>query len=86
VGAGRSGRERPPGLGSNHLGLDRSGKGAGARIFAAWLTEAIRPELYVKIAIGIIAAWRVVAALSCLSLTNSLLLRLVAIAEAYLMI
>ena len=53
--------------------------------FAAWLTEAIRPELYIKIAIVILGAFVAVTAAGKLTLASSLLLRgLAAIVEAYL--
>ena len=53
--------------------------------FAEWLKEAIRPELYVKIAIVILGAFIAVTAAGKLNLASSLLLRgLAAIVEAYL--
>src|SRR5215468_8296932 len=53
--------------------------------FAAWLREAIRPELYIKIAIVILGATVAVTAASRLNLASSLLLRgTAAIVEAYL--
>ena len=53
--------------------------------FANWLTEAIRPELYIKIAIVILGAFVAVTAAGKLTLASSLLLRgLAAIVEAYL--
>jgi uncharacterized membrane protein YadS len=53
--------------------------------FAGWLTEAIRPELYIKIAIVILGAFVAVTAAGKLTLASSLLLRgLAAIVEAYL--
>jgi uncharacterized membrane protein YadS len=53
--------------------------------FADWLKEAIRPELYIKIAIVILGAFIAVTAASKLTLASSLLLRgLAAIVEAYL--
>ena len=53
--------------------------------FAEWLKEAIRPELYIKIAIVILGAFVAVTAASKLTLASSLLLRgLAAIVEAYL--
>ena len=53
--------------------------------FADWLKEAIRPELYIKIAIVILGAFVAVTAASRLSLASSVLLRgLAAIIEAYL--
>src|SRR5215475_6641875 len=52
---------------------------------ADWLQAAIRPELYIKIAIVIIGASLAVTAVGKLNLATSLLLRgLVAIVEAYL--
>lgn len=52
---------------------------------ADWLQAAIRPELYIKIAIVIIGASLAVTAIGKLNLATSLLLRgLVAIVEAYL--
>jgi uncharacterized membrane protein YadS len=53
--------------------------------FAQWLNEAIRPELYIKIAIVILGAFLAVGALNRLSLASSVLVRgLAAIVEAYL--
>jgi uncharacterized membrane protein YadS len=53
--------------------------------FADWLKEAIRPELYVKIAIVILGAFIAVTAAGKLNLASSLLLRgVAAIVEAYL--
>jgi len=53
--------------------------------FASWLQEAIRPELYVKIAIVILGATVAVTAAGRLNLASSLLLRgAAAIVEAYL--
>jgi uncharacterized membrane protein YadS len=53
--------------------------------FAAWLTAAIRPELYIKIAIVILGAFIAVTAAGKLNLASSLLLRgVAAIVEAYL--
>jgi uncharacterized membrane protein YadS len=52
---------------------------------AEWLSAAIRPELYIKIAIVIIGASLAVTAVGKLNLATSLVLRgLVAIVEAYL--
>jgi uncharacterized membrane protein YadS len=52
---------------------------------AEWLKEAIRPELYIKIAIVILGAFLAVTAAGRLSLATSLLLRgVAAIVEAYL--
>jgi uncharacterized membrane protein YadS len=52
---------------------------------AEWLKEAIRPELYIKIAIVILGATVAVTAAARLSLASSLLLRgAAAIVEAYL--
>ncbi|SDT49539.1 putative sulfate exporter family transporter [Bradyrhizobium canariense] len=52
---------------------------------ATWLKEAIRPELYIKIAIVILGATVAVTAASRLNLASSLLLRgAAAIVEAYL--
>src|ERR1700730_762070 len=52
---------------------------------AAWLKEAIRPELYIKIAIVILGATVAVTAAGRLNLASSLLLRgAAAIVEAYL--
>jgi uncharacterized membrane protein YadS len=52
---------------------------------ADWLQPAIRPELYIKIAIVVIGASLAVTAVGKLNLATSLLLRgLVAIVEAYL--
>src|ERR1700761_5922349 len=53
--------------------------------FAEWLKEAIRPELYIKIAIVILGATVAVTAAARLNLASSLLLRgTAAIVEAYL--
>ena len=53
--------------------------------FADWLSAAIRPELYIKIAIVIIGASLAVTAVGKLNLATSLLLRgVAAIIEAYL--
>src|SRR5713101_4836946 len=53
--------------------------------FADWLSAAIRPELYIKIAIVIIGASLAVTAVGKLNLASSLLLRgVAAIIEAYL--
>ncbi len=53
--------------------------------FADWLKEAIRPELYIKIAIVILGAFIAVTAAGKLNLASSLLLRgVAAIIEAYL--
>jgi uncharacterized membrane protein YadS len=53
--------------------------------FAEWLKEAIRPELYIKIAIVILGGFIAVTAAGKLNLASSLLLRgLAAIIEAYL--
>jgi uncharacterized membrane protein YadS len=53
--------------------------------FADWLKEAIRPELYIKIAIVILGATVAVTAAGRLNLASSLLLRgAAAIVEAYL--
>src|SRR5262249_20742585 len=55
------------------------------RRFADWLKEAIRPELYIKIAIVILGAFLAVTAVGKLNLATSLLLRgVAAIVEAYL--
>jgi len=52
---------------------------------AEWLKEAIRPELYIKIAIVILGAFLAVTAAGRLSLATSLLWRgIAAIVEAYL--
>lgn len=52
---------------------------------AKWLDEAIRPELYIKIAIVILGGFIAVTAASKLTLASSLLLRgVAAIIEAYL--
>ncbi|MFZ0559328.1 MAG: putative sulfate exporter family transporter [Methylovirgula sp.] len=52
---------------------------------AAWLNEAIRPELYVKIAIVILGGFIAVTAASKLHLASSVFLRgIAAIVEAYL--
>jgi uncharacterized membrane protein YadS len=53
--------------------------------FAAWLNEAIRPELYIKIAIVILGGFIAVTAAGKLNLASSVFLRgIAAIAEAYL--
>ena len=53
--------------------------------FAEWLKEAIRPELYIKIAIVILGATVAVTAAGRLNLASSLLIRgAAAIVEAYL--
>jgi uncharacterized membrane protein YadS len=53
--------------------------------FAEWLREAIRPELYIKIAIVILGGFFAVTAAGKLNLASSLLLRgAAAIVEAYL--
>src|SRR6202047_937376 len=53
--------------------------------FADWLKEAVRPELYIKIAIVILGATVAVTAAGRLNLASSLLLRgAAAIVEAYL--
>jgi uncharacterized membrane protein YadS len=53
--------------------------------FAEWLKEAVRPELYIKIAIVILGAFLAVTAAGKLTLASSILLRgLAAIIEAYL--
>ena len=53
--------------------------------FAEWLKEAIRPELYIKIAIVILGAALAVTAAGKLTLASSVLLRgVAAIIEAYL--
>ena len=53
--------------------------------FAEWLKEAIRPELYIKIAIVILGAFLAVTAAGKLNLATSLLIRgAAAIVEAYL--
>jgi uncharacterized membrane protein YadS len=53
--------------------------------FALWLKEAIRPELYIKIAIVILGGFIAVTAAGKLNLASTvLLLGLAAIAEAYL--
>jgi uncharacterized membrane protein YadS len=53
--------------------------------FADWLAEAIRPELYIKIAIVILGAYVAATAAAKLSFASSLLLRgVAAIVEAYL--
>jgi uncharacterized membrane protein YadS len=53
--------------------------------FAEWLRSAIRPELYIKIAIVILGAFIAVTAAGKLNLASSLLLRgVAAIVEAYL--
>ncbi len=53
--------------------------------FAAWLNEAIRPELYIKIAVVILGAFIAVTAAGRLTLLSSMLLRgTAAIIEAYL--
>jgi uncharacterized membrane protein YadS len=52
---------------------------------AEWLKEAIRPELYIKIAIVILGAFLAVTAAGKLTLASSLVLRgIAAIVEAYL--
>jgi uncharacterized membrane protein YadS len=52
---------------------------------AEWLKEAIRPELYIKIAIVILGAFLAVTAAGKLTLATSILLRgMAAIVEAYL--
>lgn len=52
---------------------------------AAWLQEAIRPELYIKVAIVILGGFVAITAAEKLSLASSLLLRgVAAIVEAYL--
>jgi uncharacterized membrane protein YadS len=53
--------------------------------FAEWLKDAIRPELYIKIAIVVLGAFLAVTAAGKLNLATSLLLRgVAAIIEAYL--
>ncbi len=53
--------------------------------FAAWLNEAIRPELYIKIAIVILGGVIAVTAAGKLNLASTVFLRgIAAIAEAYL--
>src|SRR6266403_1585429 len=53
--------------------------------FADWLKEAVRPELYIKIAIVILGAFLAVTAAGKLTLASSILLRgVAAIIEAYL--
>ena len=53
--------------------------------FADWLAEAIRPELYIKIAIVILGAFLAVTIASRLSFASSIVLRgVAAIVEAYL--
>ena len=53
--------------------------------FAAWLNDAIRPELYVKIAIVVLGAFLAVTVVGRISLAGSLLMRgVAAIIEAYL--
>jgi uncharacterized membrane protein YadS len=53
--------------------------------FAEWLKEAVRPELYIKIAIVILGAFLAVTAAGKLTLASSILLRgAAAIIEAYL--
>jgi uncharacterized membrane protein YadS len=53
--------------------------------FADWLKEAIRPELYIKIAIVILGGFIAVTAAGKLTLASSILLRgIAAIVEAYL--
>ncbi len=53
--------------------------------FAAWLGEAIRPELYIKIAIVILGGFIAVTAAGKLNLASSVFLRgIAAIVEAYL--
>jgi uncharacterized membrane protein YadS len=57
----------------------------GFPAFAEWLKSAIRPELYIKIAIVILGAFIAVTVASKLTLASSLMLRgLAAIVEAYL--
>jgi uncharacterized membrane protein YadS len=53
--------------------------------FAEWLKEAIRPELYIKVAIVILGAFLAVTAVRSLNLATTLLVRgVAAIIEAYL--
>ena len=53
--------------------------------FAAWLSEAVRPELYIKIAIVILGSFIAVTAAGKLGFASSVLLRgVAAIIEAYL--
>jgi uncharacterized membrane protein YadS len=53
--------------------------------FATWLTDAIRPELYIKVAIVILGATVAVTAAGRLNLASAILLRgVAAIVEAYL--
>jgi len=53
--------------------------------FAEWLKEAIRPELYIKVAIVILGAFLAIIAVGKLNLASSLILRgVAAIIEAYL--
>jgi len=53
--------------------------------FAEWLKEAIRPELYIKIAIVILGAFLAVTAVGKLNLATTVLMRgVAAIIEAYL--
>ncbi len=53
--------------------------------FAEWLKDAVRPELYIKIAIVILGGFIAATAASKLTLASSVLLRgLAAIVEAYL--
>jgi uncharacterized membrane protein YadS len=53
--------------------------------FADWLKEAVRPELYIKIAIVILGAFLAVTAARSLNLASTLLMRgVAAIIEAYL--
>jgi uncharacterized membrane protein YadS len=53
--------------------------------FAEWLNDAIRPELYVKIAIVVLGAFLAVTVIGRISLAGSLLMRgVAAIIEAYL--
>jgi uncharacterized membrane protein YadS len=53
--------------------------------FAEWLKEAVRPELYIKVAIVILGAVFAITAAGKLNLATSLLLRgIAAIVEAYL--
>ena len=57
----------------------------GFPAFAEWLKSAIRPELYIKVAIVILGAFIAVTMAGKLTLASSLLLRgLAAIVEAYL--
>ena len=53
--------------------------------FAEWIKEAVRPELYIKVAIVILGGFLAVTAAGKLNLASSLLLRgVAAIVEAYL--